>query len=117
MSKNIKTVWERVTYDVWGNAKDGWEVNDAHRTGQTVIHCAVTKNNAGTPQEFESATPNDRQIRKALGLRSFQIETDGDDCAIYVNRKRDDYPCGELRCVSHESLSPVRAKGDADATI
>jgi hypothetical protein len=106
----IETTWEIRTYDVWGNAKDGYEVNDTYRAGEVTIRCKIEVNNPGTPQEFLSASPSDSQIRRALSLRRFKIETDGDDLHIYVNRAKDSYPCGELYCTSHESLSPIRAK-------
>ena len=106
----VETTWEFRTYDVWGNAKDGFEVNDTRSAGEVSIRCRVEVNNAGTPQEFLSAFPSDSQIRRALSLRRFKIETDGDDLTIYVNRARDGYPCGEMYCTSHESLSPIRAK-------
>jgi hypothetical protein len=110
LTKYIDTTWELRTYDVWGNAKDGYAVNDTHRAGETTIRCKVEVNNAGTPQEFLSAFPSDSQIRRALSLRRFKLETDGDDLHIYVNRAKDGYPCGELYCTSHDSLSPVRSK-------
>ena len=108
----IDTTWEVRTYDVWGNPKDGYEVNDTYRfkAGEVTIRCKVEVNNASTPQEFLSAYPSDSQIRRALSLRRFKIETDGDDLNIYVNRAKDSYPCGELYCTSHESLSPIRTK-------
>src|SRR5271157_4773320 len=83
-TRYIETTWELRTYDVWGNAKDGYEVNDTRRAGEVDICCKVEVNNAGTPQEFLSAFPSDSQIRKALSLRRFKIETDGDDLTIYV---------------------------------
>jgi hypothetical protein len=105
----IDTVWETASYDVWGNARDGYEVNDVYRNHEELhLRIAVTVNNAGTPQEFLSAYPSDTQIRYALGLRRFRLDTDSDDIVIYVNRDRDGYPCGEIRCTSHESLSPIR---------
>ena len=107
-SKYIETTWEIRTYDVWGNAKDGYEVNDSYRAGEVTLRLKVKVNNAGTPQEFLSAYPTDSQIREALSLRRIKIETDGDDLSIYVNRARDSYPCGELYCTSHKSLSPIR---------
>lgn len=110
MDKHIDTTWELRTYDVWGNATDGYEVNDSFRSGEVTIRCKVEVNNAGTPQEFLSASPSDSQIRRALSLRRFKLETDGDDLTIYVNRARDGYPLGELYCTSHDSLSPIRAK-------
>jgi hypothetical protein len=113
----VDTTWELRTYDVWGNAKDGYEVNDAYRSGEVIIRCKVEVNNAGTPQEFLSAHPSDSQIRKALSLRRFKLETDGDDLHILVNRAKDGYPLGEMYCTSHESLSPIRAKRAEDSNV
>jgi hypothetical protein len=106
----VNTTWELRVYDVWGNARDGYDVNDSWRIGETDIRIAVQVNNAGTPQEFLSACPSDSQIRQALGLRRFKLELDGDDLNIYVNRAKDSYPLGELYCTSHESLSPIQAR-------
>jgi len=113
--KYVDTQWETASYDVWGNSRDGFEVNDVYRHHEPInIRIRVEVNNAGTPHEFESAYPTDAQIRQALGLRTFKLETDGDDLTIYVNRARDGYPCGELSCISHDSLSPIRPK---DSTV
>lgn len=107
--KTIETIWEVWTYDVWGNAEDGYEVNDRSCLDRAYrIRCRVEVNNPGTSAEFESATPSDYQIKRLFGV-SCGIETDGDDLTIYVNRARDGYPIGELSCQSHKSLSPVRA--------
>ena len=107
----IETVWELRTYDVWGNSKDGYDVNDSFVVDRGYpLTLAVTINNHGTSQEFLSAYPTDRQIRKALDLRSIQLDLEGDDLTIYVNRESNGYPLGEVRCVSHESLSPIRIK-------
>jgi hypothetical protein len=110
--KHIDTMWAIRTYDVWGNAKDGYEVNDSFNQGEVSIRLAVTVNNGGTPYEFTSASLTDAQIRKAMGLSNVRISTDGDDMTIYVNRDRDGYPLGEMHCTSHESLSPVRIKAE-----
>ena len=106
---HIDTTWELRTYDVWGNARDGYEVNDTYRAGTVTLRLTVIVNNAGTPQEFVSAYPSDSQVRRAMGLRRFKLELDGDDTIVYVNRAKDSYPCGEMRCTSHASLSPIRA--------
>jgi hypothetical protein len=109
--QTINTVWEIRTYDVWGNSKDGYDVNDTYIVDRDYpLALDVTINNKGTAQEFLSASPTDRQIRKALDLRSIQIDLEGDDLTIYVNRSSNGYPLGELHCVSHESLSPIRIK-------
>lgn len=104
----IVSTWDIVTYDVWGNAKDGWEVNDAYRSGTVDIRLRPETHNVGTPMEFVSASPSDADIRDALGVSRIRLETEGDDLCIYVNRARDGYPLGELRCTSHASLSPIR---------
>lgn len=108
--KFVNTTWELRTYDVWGNSRDGYEVNDSWRIGEIDLKLTVEINHPGTPHEFLSASPTDAQIRKAFGIGRTRINTDGDDLSIYVNRKRDSYPIGEMYCVSHESLSPIRVK-------
>lgn len=111
MTKAIRTEWQYATYDVWGNARDGYDVNDIYRQRvPVVLMLAVKTYNPNTSQAFDSATPTDRQLRRVFGLGRIQIDTDGDDLTIYVNRARDGYPIGELHCVSHESLSPIKAK-------
>ena len=107
---SIPSLWEVRTYDVWGNARDGYEVNDSYSHGRHEIRIAQTVYNFGTPQAFVGAGPNDRQIRQVLNCPHVHIDMEGDDLTLYVNRKRDGYPLGELHCVSHESLSPVRLK-------
>jgi hypothetical protein len=104
---SLPTTWEIRTYDVWGNAKDGYEVNDVYSAGTVELRIPQTRYNVGTPQEFISACPSDRQIKRALGV-SCRIETDGDDTHITITRMRDSYPLGEMYCTSHKSLSPVR---------
>lgn len=108
--ETVKTVWEIITYDVWGNEKEGFEVNNAFKVDSTYeMDIPVTVHNKGTEREFKAASPTDNQLRKALDLRPrIRIDTDGDDLTIYVNHTPTGYPCGELRCVSHESLSPIR---------
>ncbi len=108
----IDTTWEVITYDVWGNERDGFEVNQAFRHGSIDLRIPVTVCNEGTPQQFESAHPTDKQLREALSLSRIQIETEGDDLTVYVTHTRTSYPCGELRCTSHASLSPVRTIKD-----
>jgi len=108
--KYIITTWSIRTYDVWGNAKDGYEVNDVFGHGTIELKLRVETANVGTPSTFEYASPTYTQIRQALSLRRIKIDTDGDDIMIYVNAARDNYPCGELRCISHESLSPIQEK-------
>lgn len=103
----MPTTWEMRTYDVWGNATVGYDVNYTYSAGTVELRIPQTRYNVGTPQEFVAASPSDRQIKLAFGVRC-RIDTDGDDMYISVNRQRDGYPIGEMHCTSHVSLSPVR---------
>lgn len=105
--RKIKTEWTIATYDVWGNADDGYEVNDVYTGCSVILNLTPKTYNIGTPQEFISATPTDAQIRSVFGLGKMRIDTDGDDLTIYVNRECDSCPIGELHCTSHKSLSPI----------
>lgn len=106
--KTVNTTWEVWTYDVWGNAKDGYQVNDRFCQDRAYpLKLEVEACNAGTEREFETACPSDKQLRAVFGVKC-KLETDGDDCNIYVNRARDQYPLGELLLTSHASLSPIR---------
>ena len=104
---SLPTRWVLRTYDVWGNAKDGYEVNDVYSAGEIDLRIPQTRYNIGTPAEFVSACPSDRQIKLAFGVHC-RITTDGDDMRIEVERERDGYPIGNMECISHASLSPVR---------
>lgn len=106
--KRVQTTWELWTYDVWGNEADGYDVNDRNCFNREYkLSLAVEVNNPGTPKEFVSASPTDKQIRKAFGIRC-RFETDGDDRIVYVTRERDGYPIGEMLCTSHKALSPIK---------
>lgn len=108
----LNTTWTITTYDVWGNAKDGYDVNDVYRQGSITLMLDVQTFNQGTPNQFDSAYPTDRQLRRIFGLGRIQLDTNGDDLTVYVNRARDGYPIGEIHCVSHASLSPISSAGN-----
>lgn len=106
----VDTTWELWSYDVWGNATDGYDVNDRSCFDRAYpLALTVERFNADKPGEFFGAYPSDAQIREAFGIRC-RFETDGDDLTIHVTRERDGYPIGEMLCTSHASLSPIRAR-------
>jgi hypothetical protein len=108
LPRTIITTWELWSYDVWGNAEDGYDVNDRSCIDRELrIRCKVQINNAGTPAEFASASPSDYQLGRIFGTQA-ALDTDGDDLSIYVSRARDGYPLGALICTSHDALSPIR---------
>ena len=109
-TKYESTVWEVWIYEVWGNETDGYDVNNRSCVEREYpLRLAVTVNNAGKTGEFISAYPSDRQLRKLFGIVG-RIETTGDDLHISVECGNDGYPVGELTCISHDSLSPIRRK-------
>lgn len=106
--RRVQTTWDVFTYDVWGNAVDGYDVNDRFRYASDLpILLTIETFNPGTDRAFDAASPSDWKLRQIFGV-SCAIDTDGDDLTIYVNRTRDGYPIGELHCTSHASLSPIR---------
>lgn len=111
----VRTTWETRTYDVWGNAKEGYDVNNTFRGPTVTLDLKPTTHNTGTAQEFTSAYPSEAQIRKVFGLSNIRLNLDGDNLEVRVDRARDGYPIGEMHCTSHESLSPIRAKSDVNA--
>lgn len=95
-SKRVETKWELWSYDVWGNAKEGYEVNDRSCFDRNYpIMASLKVYNPGTPQEFSCPEVSNYQIRKAFGI-TCNFETDGDDETIYINRSKDGYPIGEM---------------------
>lgn len=108
MKTFVKTKWEARTFDVWGNPKDGYTVNDTLRKWEVEIELEVQIANPGKPSEFKHASPTDKQIRQVFSLTNVKLDTGGDDISIYVDRERDGYPLGSLFCLSHKSLSPIK---------
>lgn len=76
--------WRMYTYDVWGNARDGFEVNNVFRTGH-VIEIPVREGRGGV-----GASDRDiLNILKEAGLvrqdvRPSQVRIDGDDEILEV---------------------------------
>jgi len=82
--------YDVVSLDVWGNAKDGYDVNQSFATGVTV----------DIPDVDNDADIIVELIDHAMlspGCSTDNIEIDGDDYCLYINRKEDCYPLFELR--------------------
>lgn len=94
MGYPMKTnTWRFVSYDVWGNAESGWEVNQAFTTRDAIE----------LPEEFDE-TAVFAAIREA-GLcddtSKLEIENVGDwEDILYLSRTEDGYPEGEFRKVT-----------------
>lgn len=80
--------WRVWTYDVWGNAEDGYEVNDRYSQGFIDL-----------PDE-----PENEEILQALidmgilnsDVKLSDIEIGGDDVSITVDAAEDGYPLAGL---------------------
>ena len=118
MSRNtITTVWELRTYDVWGNAEDGFEVNNTFSRGSFELEATLETHNKGTEYEFQSASLSLEDICEALDwyLEDVRIADYGDDIFYYLesdHEESDGMPLGELYCESHSSLSPPKLRED-----
>ena len=103
-----RTLWEVRSYDVWGDAEEGWVVNDTYVVNShLVLDLPIRRSQTGAPWdrqkgEYLHCEISERQIRDALDLRGCQLDIDGDDTHVTVNRRDDCYPLGELYCVSHK---------------
>lgn len=97
MEKQVFEVW---TYDVWGNARDGFDVNDRCKVGTVTIHVKPVSFNVGTEHEFTVHYPTDRQCAMATGWQG--CHWDGDENTIYAELNSNGRPVGELVRVDHE---------------
>lgn len=101
----ITTKWQLTEYDVWGNARDGYEINQAFHGNEIQLRLRIDNDRC--------AYPTIAQLRRECGIvKGVHLEIDqnySDDVRVHLVRKSDQYPICELHCVSHSSLSPIRA--------
>jgi hypothetical protein len=102
MKRKAYEIW---TYDVWGNAEDGYEVNDRYnQERQAVMEIPPRTYNQGTESQFTCFTPSDKQILaflKEYGILKEtctldDIEIDGTDKSFYARESKDGYPLCEV---------------------
>jgi hypothetical protein len=95
MSASVVRTYTLWTYDVWGNARDGFQVNDRFKSGRVSIRCAAKVYNAGKPGEFLAYEPTDLQLSRAAGVKG--CEWDGEsDGVLYATQKSNGKPVCEL---------------------
>lgn len=95
MMKAETQTYELWTYDVWGNTRDGFDVNDRYYQGTITIKVKPTRLNVGTEHEFVLYEPTDRQLNRAIGGRGLEWEGEA-DYGIYASNRRDGKPVCEL---------------------
>lgn len=90
------------SYDVWGNARDGWDVNNVFTDGTVDICVRGHVFNVGTAQAFVSYTPTDRQCSRAANVRGGSWDSSADcETVITCDDRRSGKPLGELDFVGY----------------
>jgi hypothetical protein len=92
--KSKKLTFEIWSYDVWGNARDGFEVNDRSKVGKITVTAKRTTHNAGTPHEFSTYHPTDRQLARAANCTGCVF--DYSDGSYEITLRRNGRPIGQL---------------------
>lgn len=103
----INTQYQTYTYDVWGNELDGYQVNNVYKSDTVDLTIKLTLHNEGSHNAFYSGSPTDKQIRESLGIKPrVQIEDNiMAENVIYPEHCSTGYPLGEMRLISHNSLT------------
>ena len=93
MKTKLRTfrIW---TYDVWGNARDGYDVNDRSKWGTVTICCKEEKHNVGTAHEFSTFEPTDRQLSRAAKFS--RVKWEWQDGGVFWAETKGGRPVGEL---------------------
>lgn len=80
--------WELITYDIWGNESDGWEVNNSFRTGRLI-------------ELDESITDNklEELVLEELGMIGTVDNSQSFNDCIYFTDESNGCPLFELRRV------------------
>lgn len=82
--------WTAYNYDVWGNEKDGYEVNNVYKLEHDVY---IDSEVEYGDKDFIRFVKRLFSLKKKLRFDSFDF--DGDDSIIFVNYRG--YPVGEFR--------------------
>ena len=80
--------WELITYDIWGNESDGWEVNQSFRTGNRI--------------EFDESIADkelEELVLKELGMIGTVDNSQSFNDCIYFADESNGCPLFELRRV------------------
>jgi hypothetical protein len=86
-------IYEIIRYDVWGNEKDGFEVNDAHHTG---VFVSLTKD--ASDEQIIRALKNEGYISRNCRFTTFGVDHSFGDPpqAIYIEHAKSGAPFCEL---------------------
>lgn len=86
------STWRLYTYDVWGNAEDGYDVNDIYPKQTLTI-------------DGDTDTAVIVALERSCGCPCTAVDVDwAESDIIYLNSMADGKPLGELRLVEDEVL-------------
>lgn len=91
----MKMLFKLFTYDLWSDGEGGYTVNDVYPQGEITLRVRPKVFNRGTPHEFISHCPSDRQLNQAVGVRGCTWEGES-DYTLYATNRRGNPEC-ELR--------------------
>lgn len=116
-NRTVIAICEWNTFDVWGNAEDGYDVNESYAQEQIEIPAVVTISNMprlpGAFDRYRQFPKNsnsfsckmsisfhieDKVLQTALGI-TCPIEVDGDDEHYTIDRAKDGKPIADLRII------------------
>ena len=83
--------YDVISYDVWGNDEDGYEVNDAHKVGTIELAAYQCTNDARLTQ----CLINEGLLKEGTTAQDLIIE--GWNEIIYIAEYSNSYPLYELR--------------------
>ena len=109
-AEKIKTVkYDVWSLDVWGNRKEGFEINDRSCFARAVEFPTTHKvYNQGTEQEFSDDWPTDKQIIETLKeigyladhVTTNDVDIDGEpDFSFYLEDSQSGFPLCQLEYV------------------
>ncbi len=98
-----QTVLEVHTLDVWGNKRDGWEVNAAYRAGKIIIN----KPNEDVDQDdIIYALKKDGYLRKNAKNNKYDFDWDctGGAFITYTGQSAPGYPVFNIQNVTEDHM-------------
>lgn len=91
--ESLRATYELIDYDLWGNEKDGYTVNQAFRTGKTV---SLLRSNLETDVKLIKALKLAGIIKKRIHAKSVTVDGESDSILYFGHRG---VPAFELRKV------------------
>ncbi len=97
-----QTVFEVHSFDVWGNAREGWDINDAYRCGKLIIN---KKFDDIEPEDVIRALKKHGYIRKTAKDNTLGLDWEYNGWFISDDRKcNHGYPLYRIQNVTEDHM-------------